>query len=380
MCQLCPIFPDDLHYTSWVLTDAGVVIIDAGPDTVGPRVKEEIARETDQPIKYIIYSHGHIDHIGGAPVYMDHHPEVSGHENIIPRLERYKLTADYFSQIMAIQIRQNLPIKQMSYIYPTITYRDNYSFKFGDLTFELFHGKGETDDHTLVWIPELKAVFCGDLLEGSFPNLGNPFKVMRYAREWAETLERVLALNPDLAIGGDAVLTNNQEINEHFKENIELLRYLEDSVIDAANQGKNLEQMIEGIQLPSHLENSPNLRQIYSRREFAIYNIWKRYCGYFDFSASSVLPRPKRELASVARDLIGNDEAILKKAENLYHDGQLQLALETLDLILKVEYENMPARRIRQKILEKLADTDICLMSRNVWTYYRDEDKKFLEG
>ena len=377
----CNLFQESHYaYTSWVLTDAGVVIIDAGPDTAAPRVKEEIARETDQPIKYIIYSHGHIDHIGGAPVYVDHHPEVIGHENIIPRLERYKLTADYFSQIMAIQIRQNLPIKQMSYIYPTITYRDNYSFKLGGLTFELFHGKGETDDHTLVWIPELKAVFCGDLLEGSFPNLGNPFKVMRYAREWAETLERVLALNPDLAIGGDAVLTNNQEINEHFKENIELLRYLEDSVIDAANQGKNLEQMIEGIQLPSHLENSPNLRQIYSRREFAIYNIWKRYCGYFDFSASSVLPRPKRELASVARDLIGNDEAILKKAENLYHDGQLQLALETLDLILKVEYENVLARRIRQKILEKLADTDICLMSRNVWTYYRDEDKKFLEG
>ena len=282
----CNLFQESHYaYTSWVLTDAGVVIIDAGPDTAAPRVKEEIARETDQPIKYIIYSHGHIDHIGGAPVYVDHHPEVIGHENIIPRLERYKLTADYFRQIMAIQIRQNLPIKQMSYIYPTITYRDNYSFKLGGLTFELFHGKGETDDHTLVWIPELKAVFCGDLLEASFPNLGNPFKVMRYAREWAETLERVLALNPDLAIGGDAVLTNNQEINEHFKENIELLRYLEDSVIDAANQGKNLEQMIEGIQLPSHLENSPNLRQIYSRREFAIYNIWKRYCGYFDFSA-----------------------------------------------------------------------------------------------
>jgi alkyl sulfatase BDS1-like metallo-beta-lactamase superfamily hydrolase len=377
----CNLFQESHYaYTSWVLTDAGVVIIDAGPDTAAPRVKEEMARETDQPVKYIIYSHGHIDHIGGAPVYMDHHPEVIGHENIIPRLERYKLMADYFRQIMAIQIRHNFPMKQMSYICPTITYRDNYSFKLGGLTFELFHGKGETDDHTLVWIPELKAVFCGDLLEASFPNLGNPFKVMRYAREWAETLERVLALNPDLAIGGDAVLTNNQEINEHFKENIELLRYLEDSVIAAANRGKNLEQMIEEIQLPSHLENSPRLRQIYSRREFAIYNIWKRYCGYFDFSPSSVLPRPKRELASVARDLIGNDEAILKKAENLYHDGQLQLALETLDLILKVEYENAPARRIRQKILEKLADTDICLMSRNAWTYYRDDDKKFLEG
>jgi alkyl sulfatase BDS1-like metallo-beta-lactamase superfamily hydrolase len=186
-------------------------------------------------------------------------------------------------------------------------------------------------------------------------------------------------LNPDLAVGGDAVLTDNREINAHFRETIELLRYLEDSVIDAANHGKNLEQMIEEIQLPPHLENSPNLQQIYSRREFAIYNIWKRYCGYFDFSASSVLPRPKKELASVAREMIGNDEVILQKAESLFRNGQLQLALEVLDLILKVDYEDVPARRLRLGILENLADIDICLMSRNVWTYYLDEDKKFLK-
>ena len=202
---------------------------------------------------------------------------------------------------------------------------------------------------------------------------------MRYAKEWAQTLERVLALNPDLAIGGDAVLTNNQEINLHFKENIELLRFLEDSVIEAANQGKSLEQMTEEIQLPPHLENSPNLQQIYSRREFAIYNIWKRYCGYFDFSPSSVLPRPKKELAAVARELIGNDEAILKKANQLVCEGQLQLALETLDMILKTEYENVPARRLRLEILKKLADTDICLMSRNTWGFYLEEDKEFLD-
>jgi alkyl sulfatase BDS1-like metallo-beta-lactamase superfamily hydrolase len=203
---------------------------------------------------------------------------------------------------------------------------------------------------------------------------------MRYAKEWAETLERVLTLNPDFAIGGDVVLTNNREITEHFNMNIELLRFLEDSIIKEANQGKNLEQMIEEIQLPPHLENSPKLRQIYSRREFAIYNIWRRYCGNFDFSPSGVLPRPKRELASVVRELIGNDEFILQKADDLVYGGQLQLALEILDIILKVDYENVPARHMRLEILKKLADSDICLMSRNVWMYYIEEDKRFLES
>ena len=377
----CNLFQESHYaYTSWVITDEGVVIVDAGTGTVAPLVKKEIARETDKPVKYIIYTHGHFDHTEGATAFMDQHPEVIGHENVLPRFDRYKKTADYFRHIMEIQIRQTLPIKSAAFVYPTITYRNDYSFKLGGLTFNLFHGKGESDDGTLVWIPELKTVFCGDLLEASFPNLGNPFKVMRYAGEWADALERALALSPDLAIGGDAVLTDNREINVHFKETIELLRYLEDSVIAAANQGKNLEQMTEEIQLPPHLENSPNLRQIYSRREFAIYNIWKRYCGYFDFSPSSVLPRPKKELAAVARELIGNDTAILQKAENLFNSGQLQLALETLDLILKVDDKSVPARQLRLRILEKLAEGDICLMSRNVWTYYRDEDEEFLKS
>jgi glyoxylase-like metal-dependent hydrolase (beta-lactamase superfamily II) len=377
----CNLFQESHYaYTSWVITDEGVVIIDTGTGTVAPLVKEEIARETDKPIKYIIYTHGHFDHTEGAAAFMDQHPEVIGHENVAPRFDRYQRMAPYFRHIMEIQIRQTLPIRKAAFVYPTLTYRDDYSFKLGGLTFNLFHGKGESDDGTLVWIPELKTVFCGDLLEASFPNLGNPFKVMRYAKEWADTLERVLGLEPDLAVGGDVVLTDNREINDHFKETIELLRYLEDSVTDAANRGRNLEQMTEEIQLPPHLENSPNLRQIYSRREFAIYNIWKRYCGYFDFSPSSVLPRPKKELAAVARELIGNDRVILEKAESLFNSGQPQLALETLDLILKVDGESVPARRLRVMILEKLAEGDICLMSRNAWTYYRDEDEEFLKN
>ena len=377
----CNLFQESHYaYTSWVVTDEGVVIVDTGTGTVAPLVKEEIARETDKPVKYIIYTHGHFDHTEGAPAFMDQHPEVIGHENVVPRFDRYQRMAPYFRHIMEIQIRQTLPIRKAAFVYPTITYRDDYSFKLGGLTFNLFHGKGESDDGTLVWVPELKTVFCGDLLEASFPNLGNPFKVMRYAREWADTLERVLALNPDLAIGGDVVLTDNGEINAHFRETIELLRYLEDAVIDAANRGRNLEQMTEEIKLPPHLENSPNLRQIYSRREFAIYNIWKRYCGYFDFSPSSVLSGPKKELASVARELIGNDDAILQKATDLFENGRLQLALETLDLILKVDEDNVPARRLRLRILENLAGNDICLMSRNVWTYYGDADREFLES
>jgi glyoxylase-like metal-dependent hydrolase (beta-lactamase superfamily II) len=375
----CNLFQEAHYaYTNWVVTDDGVVIIDAGTVPVATLVKKEIEK-TGKPVKYIIYSHGHFDHTFGAAVYLDQQPEIIAQENILPRFERYARTGEYFGRIMQIQICRDHPVSKTPTLnYPTITYSNEYSFQLGGKTFELFHGMGETDDCTLVWVPECKAVFLGDLLEASFPNLGNPYKVMRYAKEWAEALERALALKPDFAIGGDVVLTSNREIEEHFKENIELLMFLEDSVVTAANQGKSLEQMTEEIQLPPHLENSPRLRPLYSRREFAIYNIWKRYCGYFDFSAAGVLPGPKHAIAAVSRELIGNDERILEKAGQLLEENKLQLALETLDLILRGDYEHVAARRLRMAVLKKLADSDICVMSHNAWVYYMNDDEKFL--
>ena len=80
----------------------------------------------------------------------------------------------------------------------------------------------------------------------------------------------------------------------------------------------------------------------------------------------------------VVRNLAGSDEAIISEADRLMYDGQLQLALETLDFILKPDYENVPARRKRMEILQKMADSDICLMSRNAFIYYMLEDERFL--
>jgi len=379
----CSVVGQDAHteYTSWVITEDGVVIIDPGSYRVCTMLKDELDK-AGQPVRYLIYTHAHGDHIGGAAAFLDQEPKVIAHENTLERLRRYEVTARYIRRINSTQFHFNIPAgtpqRRFPPVYPTDTYHHEYRFELGGKTFELFHAKGETDDFTVVWVPQLKAVFLGDLLEASFPNLGNPFKVMRYAREWAMALEKALALKPEFAIGGDCVLTDNKEINEVLSVNIELLNYLEDSVVRAANDGHNLEQMIEEIQLPPHLADSPYLRQVYSRREFAIYNIWRRYCGYFDFSPSGLLPRPRREIAGVVRQLIGDDQAILHKAEELMHQGQLQLALETLDVILKVDYDDIAARRLRHEILQKMVETDECLMSRNAWVHYLEEDEHFL--
>jgi glyoxylase-like metal-dependent hydrolase (beta-lactamase superfamily II) len=56
-----------------------------------------------------------------------------------------------------------------------------FSLTIGDEKIELFHGRGETDDATFVWLPERRVLASGDFVIWVFPNAGNPRKVQRYA-------------------------------------------------------------------------------------------------------------------------------------------------------------------------------------------------------
>ena len=60
--------------------------------------------------------------------------------------------------------------------------------------------------------------------------------------------------------------------------------------------------------------------------------------------------------------------------------GQAQLALQLLDVLIQAESENLPARRLRIELLERLGSEDYCLMSRNAWVYFIERDREFLRS
>jgi alkyl sulfatase BDS1-like metallo-beta-lactamase superfamily hydrolase len=78
--------------------------------------------------------------------------------------------------------------------------------------------------------------------------------------------------------------------------------------------------------------------------------------------------------------LIGDSEKILKSAKNLLDQGQAQLALEILDVLIQAVPDNVEARKLRIELLKILAAEDFCLMSRNAWVYFIDRDKEFINS
>jgi len=368
---------------AWIETDEGIVLIDTMLNRKAAAHVLQKIRETGKKIEYIIYTHHHLDHIGGCRVFMEDKPRAVIASDYLPgNLDRYKRLAVHRGRIAAQQFNiPEVPTTGEAWVYPTETFSGEKIIKLGGKTFELRTARAETDDVCWVWAPDFKAAFIGDVMIGSFPNIGNPWKPTRFAYDWAKTLEAVRARDPEhVFFSGAGKVRSGRAARESLDHNIEAIHSLHDQVVDLINRDVHISEMIHLVKLPEHLKNSPYLQSDYSRPEFFVYNTYRWYHGYFDHNPAHLLPRPEKEVCGALFELIGDGQKVLDKARGLLAGGQAQLGLQVLDVLIQAEPENIEARKLRIQILEELGASDYCLMSRNSWVYFIDRDKEFLRS
>ena len=194
-------------------TDDGLLAFDTSNRLGGARVVQAVRGWRADRFNTVVYTHGHLDHVGGCGAFLADaaskghpRPRVAGHENVSRRFDRYTLTAGYNRVINDRQFGQfrrfGFDISGGPRFVPDTTpkpdlvYRESIDLDVGGLAVTLNHGRGETDDHTWAWIPAHRAICAGDFFIWNFPNAGNPQKVQRYPREWAQALRRIADQEP----------------------------------------------------------------------------------------------------------------------------------------------------------------------------------------
>jgi alkyl sulfatase BDS1-like metallo-beta-lactamase superfamily hydrolase len=373
--HLLPLFGN----ATCVDTGDGLVIVDTCVRGRGPRLLEMIRGLSDAPIRYVVYTHGHLDHAFGVWALLEEaqrrgrpRPVIVSHEAVPARFNRYLEMAGYTDHINRIQFAvpagQPIVVPERFH-YPDVVYRDSMVLPVGALTLHLFHAKGETDDATWIWIPERRTACVGDLFLWSCPNIGNPFKVQRYEVEWADALEAIAAKEPvAMGPGHGPGLLGETAVREACLDTARALRWLHDEVVRRLNAGMWPAQILREVtSLPADLAAKPYLASTYGCPTFVVHGILRRYHGWFDGNAAHLFPSAS---VDIARDVVAlaGEGALLARAREHAGAGKPQRALHLVDFVLDGGDPKLggEAQALKAELLAARAATEPSFIARSI--------------
>ena len=358
-----------------VRTRAGLVLVDTSNYAARARTFALVRSIDPAPVFAAIYTHGHADHALGLPPFLVEarergraRPRIVGHRNVAARFARYRRTNAYNAIINARQFGIE-PSWPMDYDEPDLVYDTALTFTAGEVTLELHHARGETDDHTWIWWAERRILWTGDQFIWVAPNAGNPQKVQRYAADWAASLRAMHALEPELLIPGHGVpILGRARVGQALAETAEWLEALEAQTVARMNAGATLDTILAEVRPPAHLAARPYLQPVYDEPDYVVRNVWRLYGGWWDGVPSHLKPAREAEVGREVASLAGGMERLVARAQALADAGDLAMASHLIDWAVAAEPVDDAAHAARAAIYEARARQATALMTRGIFT------------
>jgi glyoxylase-like metal-dependent hydrolase (beta-lactamase superfamily II) len=191
-----------------IVGDDAVMVIDTQATPVMAQdVIRRIREVTDKPIRYVTLSHYHAVRVLGAAGYQPEH--------IIASRDTYDLIVERGEQDMKSEIErfprlfravESVP----GLTWPTLVFERHMTLWMGKLRVEIMQlGRGHTKGDTIVWLPDERILFSGDLVEYE----ATPYTGDAYLTEWPATLDALAALGPEkLVPGRGATLSTPEQV------------------------------------------------------------------------------------------------------------------------------------------------------------------------
>ena len=319
----------------------GLVVVDTSQPDYASAALEHLRRWRDVPVDTIVYTHGHMDHVGGAQTFCNDAverrrptPTVVAHDAVVRRFDRYDLTRDYIEVVNARQFgrRYRAGSFDVDRVKPHVTYSDGLELEVGEARMQLIHEKGETDDHTIAWVPQQGVLFTGDLIIWAFPNAGNPQKAQRYPAEWAAALRRMIDLRPSLLAPAHGLpIAGTERIARVLDDTATALEGLVADTLAMMNAGASLDEIVNTVRVPTDLLERPYLRPTYDEPEFMVRSIWRLYGGWYDANPARLKPAPDAVVAAEVATMAGGAAALARRAAELCEAGELRLACQLVE-------------------------------------------------
>ncbi|MCY4139387.1 MAG: alkyl/aryl-sulfatase [Rhodobacteraceae bacterium] len=374
--------------------DDGLVIIDTSESTgAAENILAEFRKISDLPVRTIIYTHSHRDHVSGATVFAEGgQPEIfastrfsddslivaSAHPRPTKAMQvrtkrQFGIGLSYPDEIIGIGVGPgDRPLKGlgMGSVPPTRRIGDGGErISRCGVDLDLVMAPGETPDHMVVWYQDKGVLFCGDNYYRSFPNLyAIRGTVYRDFDAWADTLDLLMGFDADvLAPGHTKALIGADRITEVLRDYRDAIRHVVDETRQGMDAGLTIDELAHSVKLPDDLAEKPYLREFYGRVDWSVRAYFVGTMGWFDGNPTSLGTLAPRDEGRRFIELIGGPDAVLEATENARSTGDYQWALQLIDRLIFSDRENSRAVKIKAEILKEFADEQINCTARHYY-------------
>lgn len=355
-------------------TTAGRVVVNTGMGFEAPVHRANFDAVDDSPVRYIVITQGHYDHVGGIDTLADPGTEVIAQANWRDwrddneRLLGHRVNRSAFAfadrlatGIAAVQRRFGAKLPPQSAPRADIEVSDHLGLEVGERRLELIATPGgETTDSLVVWLPEERVCLCSNTFGpvfGHIPNLvtmrGDRY---RDALTVIGTVEKVRSLQPQTLITGhfDPIVGTGL-IDAELARLGEAIRYLHDETVAGMNAGKDVRTLMADITLPPHLE----VGEGYGKVSWDVRAIWENYSGWFHHRSTTELYAVGPE--SVSGDLVelAGADAIAARAAVHLDGGRPLQAVHLGEIVLAAEPGHRGARAVLKAAHEALLSESV---------------------
>jgi alkyl sulfatase BDS1-like metallo-beta-lactamase superfamily hydrolase len=351
----------DISNAYRVVTPEGDVLVNTGIVFHGDENFRRLGAVSRNPVKKIIFTQSHDDHIGGWRWFNAPATETIAQAN-------FAHVRGYWLGLGPTMIRRSRRLwssdqkKEMTERPEpviTTTFTDSHCFELGGRRFELYATPGgETLDSLVVWMPQERVIFTGNLTGPLFGHVPNLYTLrgdkIRYVQWFIDGVQRVIDLGPETLITGHGEpIKGAEEIRRQLVRIRDAIQFLKDRTFEGMNAGLDLWTLMGSIELPPELA----IGQGHGKVPWIVRAIWEEHLGWFRFESTTELYNvPPGAVSADLVELAGGPDRVIDRARRHLAAGRPLYTLHLAEVALAADPTCRSALRIKLEATEYLLE------------------------